>query len=109
MSKFKTEYFYAPLVRTEHDEESGFWFFKETKTVEQYHFEVDLDKYAQGLAEIYNRFDREGYEVVNVIPLQMAHEKPCYQQLAQDRTNYVGSISHGMTQGAMVVGKRKDD
>ena len=59
---------------------------------------VDFDEYSEGIEKAYNELDSEGYEVVNVIPMQMG------------KTEIAGAgfAGFGITRGAVLVGKLKD-
>ncbi|PSJ23588.1 hypothetical protein CVH10_01640 [Halomonas sp. ND22Bw] len=56
---------------------------------------VDMDEYADMLADQYNELDKEGYDVVNVVPIESG------QQVG-------ATLGYSITQGAVVVGKRRD-
>ena len=60
---------------------------------------VDLDEYAELLEETYNKYDAEGYDVVNVVPITMGET---------EQNNNQVTASFGITRGAIVVGKRRD-
>lgn len=65
---------------------------------------VDMDEYAALLAQSYNELDKQGYDVVNVVPTSVGQSETCVQR---DNT-YVGDVGFSITRGAVVVGKRRD-
>lgn len=71
--------------------------------------EVDLNEFASSLRDVYEKYDSEGYDVVNVLPVNLAKSQPCYRVLPIGDTEYVGDITFSVTGGAVVVGKRRED
>ncbi|MCF7522028.1 hypothetical protein L4G92_08220 [Neisseria sp. ZJ106] len=65
---------------------------------------VDMEQYSQTLANLYNWFDQAGYDVVNVVPINVSILEECRQG---DRT-YVGDVGTSPTCAAVVVGRRRD-
>lgn len=74
--------------------------------VEEFYSEryVDMDEYAALLAQTYNDFDQQGYDVVNVVPVSVGQSDSCTRR---DGT-YVGDVGFSITRGAVVVGKKRD-
>ncbi|MGG7605411.1 hypothetical protein [Massilia sp. BKSP1R2A-1] len=98
--KFVAEWFYAALGT--YKKQDGI-IFKETNTYyTQRH--VDFDSFAEQLAQKYEEFDRQGYDVVNVVPISMGQSESC----TQSGGAYVGDVGFSITRGAVVVGKRRD-
>lgn len=98
--KYVTRWFRASLDT--YKEETGV-FFKEKKDVYSQRA-VNYDEYATLLANIYNELDGEGYDIVNVVPIDMGHSEEC----TQSNRNYVGDVGFSFVRGAVVVGKRRD-
>ena len=59
---------------------------------------VSLAKYANALTKCYEQLDKQGYEVINVVPVNLPH-------LAHN--NISGAM--GLTTGAIVIGKAKPE
>jgi hypothetical protein len=57
----------------------------------------DFDYYGNKLATIYEEFDANGYDVVNVVPIAMGDGVPLQP----------GSMQYSITRGAVVIGKRR--
>ncbi|EGL9403696.1 H-NS histone family protein [Salmonella enterica] len=64
----------------------------------------DLDDYAAKLAESYNKLDSAGYDVINIVPINIGSSDQCFQ----DNKNYVGDVGYSITRGAVVVGKLRE-
>ncbi|MCK3657320.1 hypothetical protein A4G18_00950 [Pasteurellaceae bacterium Pebbles2] len=84
--KFKTKWFYAALADTSTGYSNRF---------------ADYNEFSERLEEVYNQFDKDGYEVVNVLPIQMGQSDACTQR----NGTYVGDVGFSITRGAVVVGK----
>lgn len=59
----------------------------------------------QKLAESYNKLDSAGYEVINIVPINIGSSDQCFQE----NKNYVGDVGYSITRGAVVVGKLKSE
>lgn len=98
--KFVSDWFYASLDSV--TKEEGI-IFKGTNTyINQRH--VNFDEFAKLLAQKYEDFDREGYDVVNVVPIAMGQTEQC----SQKGGTYVGDVGFSITRGAVLVGKRRE-
>ena len=73
--KFKTTWFYAALGNF--DVKQGLIFKKTVKEISNRN--VDFDEYTQGVQNAYESFDAEGYDVINVIPIQIGATEQCTQ------------------------------
>ncbi|MDU4431674.1 MAG: hypothetical protein E7I42_02055, partial [Pluralibacter gergoviae] len=84
----------------------GFLGLGDPKIVKDYVNNVpDLDDYAAKLAESYNKLDSAGYEVINIVPINIGSSDQCFQE----NKNYVGDVGYSITRGAVVVGKLKSE
>lgn len=102
--KFVTDWFYVPCASNTKLQPGGFLGLGEPKRVKDYINTVpDLDDFAKELAERYNRFDEAGYEIIEVVPINIGSSEPRFQ----DNKNYVGDASFSTTRGAVVVGRLK--
>ncbi|AXA80686.1 hypothetical protein CE206_29405 (plasmid) [Achromobacter xylosoxidans] len=68
---------------------------------------ADYQQFADHLANIYNNFDEQGYDVVNVIPLAIGATESVHASRG-GQPNYLGETGFSVTRGAIVVGKRRD-
>ena len=66
---------------------------------------ADLDDYAKRLCAAYEQLDEAGYDVVQVVPISTGRHEP---RSRRDGT-YVGDATFSITQGAVVVGKERND
>jgi hypothetical protein len=64
----------------------------------------DFGEFAKNLASMYEQFDGEGYDVVNVLPINLGTSE---QNTQRDGT-YVGDVGFSITRGAVVVGKKRN-
>ncbi|EIH6034293.1 hypothetical protein BL632_005192, partial [Escherichia coli] len=84
---------------------TGFLGLGDPKIVKDYVNNVpDLDDYAAKLAESYNKLDSAGYDVINIVPINIGSSDQCFQ----DNKNYVGDVGYSITRGAVVVGKLRE-
>lgn len=95
--KFKTSWFYASLA-SEEKEVKTLLKTKVKKDISQR--SIDFDEYAQQLEEQYETFDKEGYEVINVVPISMGQS-----EFSDGASQIVG---FSITRGAVIVGKKKE-
>ena len=98
--KFRTTWFWASLGKF--DVEKGFIFKKKVTEVSKRN--VDFDEYAQSLQKAYTKFDSDGYDVINVVPITMGSSEACNQSGGV----YVGDVGFSITRGAVVVGKIRE-
>lgn len=68
---------------------------------------ANLDEFADMLTQVYTNFDQQGYEVINVLPLNMAVSEEVHGRNPKGSV-YLGDVGFSITKGAMVVGKRKE-
>lgn len=106
--KFITTWFYAPVGHFDDVATSGF-FWNRTRTPVKVpsHRTADYDAFATQLEEIYNQFDSDGYDVHEVLPLNIGATESVYSKI-KGNDNYVGETGFSVTRGAVVVGKRRD-
>ncbi|WP_081821696.1 hypothetical protein [Achromobacter sp. DH1f] len=110
MSKFITSWFYASVGKYKNVTTEGFfWNRKERVEEVAQPRTANYQEFADELAKIYNHFDAEGYDVVNVVPLAIGASEPVHAQLSGGARNYLGDTGFSVTRGAVVVGKRRDD
>lgn len=101
-NKFSTKWFYVPCESETEIRQSWFGKAKEIK-----HYDArtpDVQAFADRVQDAYNAFDDEGYDVINVIPLNVGSSEHCNQS----NGNYVGDVGFTPTRGAVIVGKRRD-
>lgn len=102
--KFITTWFYAGV----HSEQQAAGLFgNKLKTVQDPKF-VNFDDFSKNLADVYNNLDRQGYDVVNIVPISMGTSEPRFDS-NQSPKKYVGDVGFTATRGAVVVGKRRDE
>ena len=80
-SKFKSTWFYASVAQ-------------DSKR------HVDLDDYSKRLVKIYEDFDSDGYDIINVIPINFGESEP---------SGFLNQGTFSITRGATVIAKRRDD
>lgn len=107
--KFKTAWFYSPIAKLTEKQISGLWFWKSIKTVVQdVPQAADYEHFCATLEKIYNQFDEDGYDVVNIIPLNLGTSEPNHAILKNGDKTYLGDTGYSITRGTIVVGKRRD-
>lgn len=105
--KFKTDWFYSSVGKFENVVTEG-WFSKKVKrVVTEQPRTADYDEFAEWLAKTYIQFDADGYDVINVIPLNIGASQPVNAVLKNGEPNYLGEVGFSVTRGAIVVGKLK--
>jgi len=78
------------------------------ETVPEYRpTEANINQFAECLADAYNELDREGYDVVNVVPLNMAVSDEVFGKRGR-QSEFMGEVGFSITKGAVVVGKQRD-
>jgi len=70
---------------------------------------ANLDEFADLLAKVYTDFDKNGYDVINVLPMNMAVSDKTFGKKSGGGQVFLGEVGFSVTKGAMVVGKRKED
>ncbi|WP_338729019.1 hypothetical protein V8687_23475 (plasmid) [Shewanella baltica] len=106
--KFETTWFYAPLETRSESRPSGFLGLSSKNVKVPEGKLVNLDEFAEQLANMYNAFDDKGYDVINVIPISMGSSESCFSKLSNGKSNYVGETGFSITRGAVVVGKKRE-
>lgn len=99
-NKFITSWFYASLA-TE-TKPAGFLGMKTKEVYTERH--VDFSEFARKLQHRYEALDRQGYDVINVVPVAMGQSEP----YKDSRGNYIGDAGFSITRGAVVVGKKRE-
>ncbi|MDQ1762410.1 hypothetical protein DAI43_18300 [Achromobacter xylosoxidans] len=109
MSKFITRWFYASVGHYDNVTTEGFFWNRKPK-IEQVAEPktANYEQFAEELAKIYNQFDEQGYDVVNVVPLAIGASEPVHAVMSGGGRNYLGDTGFSVTRGAIVVGKRRD-
>lgn len=99
--KFRTTWFCANVLHYTETEGGRF-----SKKEVEYHDpkSVDLDEFAQCLADAYEEMDAAGYEVINVVPIATGTSAPSLGS----RGEYLGDTGYSPTRAAVIVGKKKD-
>lgn len=67
---------------------------------------IDLDEFAERLRALYETFDEEGYDVINVVPIAAGESADVHAATAAHSDAYSGA-TFSITRGAVVVGKRR--
>lgn len=104
--KFIATWFYAGHSRTKKEVRTGVLGLGRDYVDDYKPLEIDLDEFAQLTAKAYNDFDKEGYDVVNLIPLNMPIHTPVHGT-RNGKEEYMGELGFATTKGAVVVGKRR--
>ena len=89
--KFKSTWFYAELES-----------YDQGRKVSQR--SVNYVDYANRLQAIYESFDDEGYDVIQVVPIASGTSEQCVTR----RGDYVGDVGFSITRGAVVIGRRRE-
>ncbi|HEY0465620.1 MAG TPA: hypothetical protein VGC79_15510 [Polyangiaceae bacterium] len=84
--KFITHWFYSPIASYEGGGS------------------MDYDDYCARLKRIYNDFDAAGYEVINVLPIEMSRTV----DRRDTQSGWMASVGYSPTRGAVIVGKLKE-
>ena len=110
MSKFVTKWFYASVGEYENVQSEGwFWNKKYKKVKEQTPRAANYEEFSKLLADTYNDLDKEGYDVVNVIPLALGASEPVHATMNNNGgKTYLGETGYSVTRGAIVVGRRRE-
>jgi len=83
MTKFITSWFYASVGHYENVTTEGFFWNRRPK-VEQVAEPktANYEQFAEELAKIYNQYDQQGYDVVNVVPLAIGASEPVHSVMS---------------------------
>ncbi|MDY0833565.1 hypothetical protein [Pseudomonas sp. SED1] len=65
---------------------------------------VNVKEMAKQLEDVYNEYDAEGYDVVNILPVSLGTSEASIAS----NGNYLGDVGFSINRGAIVVGKRRD-
>lgn len=107
--KFITSWFYSPIAKNTEHQLTGFWFWKSVKKVSHdVPQAADYQHFCEQLEQIYNDFDEKGYDVVNIVPLNLGTSQPNHSVLPNGQRNYLGDTSFSITRGTVVVGKLRE-
>lgn len=106
MDKFISSWFWASLGTYEVDK----GLFKTKKETRYNERTVDFDDYADKLRQVYEDYDQQGYDVVNVVPITMGQSE---QSIGQTKNlipekRYLGDVGFSITRGAVVIGKKQE-
>lgn len=84
------------------------WFFAEFESYDegrkQSQRSVNYVDYTSRLQAIYESFDNEGYDVIQVVPVSGGTSEQC----ANRRGDYLGDVGFSITRGAVVIGRRRE-
>ncbi len=106
--KFVARWFYSGIGKYEDEITEGLLWWKKKKTVQvPTPRTADYDNFVESLESIYNKLDEEGYEVVNVLPLNLGTSEPNHAILTNGNKNYLGDVGFSVTRGAVVIGRLK--
>jgi hypothetical protein len=105
--KFITTWFYAGHEKDKKAVSRGFLGMRTEIEEEVSARAVNLNEFADLLTKVYTDFDKDGYEVINVMPLNMAVSDSVHGRSGGNQV-FMGEVGFSITKGAMVVGKRKD-
>jgi hypothetical protein len=106
--KFITTWFYAGHKKDKKAVSRGFVGMRTEIEEEVSPRAANLDEFAELLNRVYTDFDKDGYEVVNVLPLNMAVSDETFGKKPGGGQVFLGEVGFSITKGAMVVGKRKE-
>lgn len=97
--KFYSTWFYVPTETSTEHYRGWFGGIKEKTQIDIRN--PDMQSYADRLTEAYTELDQHGYDVVNVVPMNMGTN----MQNNKKNGEYVGDTGFSITRGAVVVGK----
>lgn len=101
--KFTTRWFYTSCQSRKEYKHTWFSGIKEKETFTA--TTPDVQDLAECIERAYNELDQDGYDVVEVIPLNIGSAEPCSQQ----NGTYVGHVGYSTTRGVIVVGRLRDN
>ena len=106
--KFATQWFYCGEKSTTVTRKKGI-LKRQTEDVDVYQANMpDFEDYSKKLATVYNQLDTAGYQVVNVVPVNIGSAEGCYGKDRKGRRTYLGETAFSTTRGAVVVGQRRE-
>lgn len=104
--KYATKWFYAPVGKYTDVETTGWFWNKKSKVVKKdAPRTADYQAFADSLEAVYNDLDAEGYDVHQVLPLEIGASEPIHAVLKNNDPTYLGEVGFSVTRGAIVVGK----
>ncbi|BES85406.1 hypothetical protein PEC302107_16510 [Pectobacterium araliae] len=107
--KFVVRYFDAGIGKYKELVTKGHLSWKKTTVVEVPNPRLaDYEQFIKNLEDIYNELDKDGYEVVNILPLNLGASKQNHAVLSNGAEKYLGDTGFSVTRGAIVVGKLKN-
>src|SRR5690554_623695 len=106
--KFITTWFYAGHQKDRKAVSRGFFGMRTEIEEEVSARAVNLDEFADLLAKVYTEFDQQGYDVINVLPLDMAASDSVHGRRGGN-LEFLGEVGFSITKGAVVVGRLKED
>lgn len=106
--KFITTWFYAGHKKDKKAVSRGFLGMRTEIEEEVSPRAANLDEFAELLNRVYTDFDKDGYEVVNVLPLNMAASDQTHGRNTNGSKVFLGEVGFSITKGAMVVGKKRE-
>ena len=107
--KFITTWFYASHEKDKKVVSRGFFGMRKEIQEEISPRAANLDEFADLLKRVYTDFDQNGYDVINVLPLNMAASDQTHGRNTNGNKVFLGEVGFSITKGAMVVGKRRDN
>lgn len=70
---------------------------------------IDLSEYADELQGVYEELDEFGYDVIQVVPIQMPISLGSFKETGTfTPAEYIGEVGFSVTRGAVVIGKKRD-
>ncbi|WP_444895732.1 hypothetical protein [Microbulbifer sp. SSSA005] len=71
---------------------------------------VDIDEFSNTLRKMYEDFDADGYDVINVVPIQQGQSEQSIGHTKEvfSESTYLGDVGFSITRGAVVIGKKRD-
>lgn len=106
MGKFISAWFLSSLGK--YDGDKGTFNMTTENILSKRH--VDFDDFAEQLRKIYEDYDAEGYEVVNVTPIQIGQTEVSGGKTRDllVKSTTLSDVGFSITRGAVVVGKKRD-
>ena len=106
--KFIAHWFRCSLDQTTVKEKTGFLGLKEQERQQYIRSMPDLDDYASRLENAYNELDENGYDVVNVIPINTGETEECFG-VSNKKKVYLGEVGFSLTRAAIVIGRLREE
>ncbi len=107
--KFISRWFYSSTGTYDVEVEKGL--LKKTTVTEQRDSSriPDFGDFSNTLRKTYEKFDSDGYDVVNVVPIQMGTSESLWSKgRVSNISNYLGEVGFSITRGAVVIGKKRE-